>query len=317
MRTQVPEVFKRLLDADWRKGCYGQAMPWNAATRRFWEILAAGILAGTLLIHCISRPEASGGGARPLVLTEIDLGRAVTVKREGPAFSLRAGPRKGAGTEQVCAVDVPPGFASRARTYAMAGEVRCWMPREGRGGLQAVSRFPGERVPVVSRGLGRERRELLLLGGASGWRRFVVPFSLAGSGDGPSKLELHVTLPDGAAIEIRKLTLVDGWGDFPGAWVSQARNDRLGAVAGTLMGLWGTLLGISRGLWKERSSGALLASGFLWMTGGAICLLILGWACLAGQPWWVRQQLACCGVLLLLAGAGFWGWGRASVLAIR
>jgi len=129
-------------------------------------------------------------------------------------------------------------------------------------------------------------------------------------------LECNLVLPGGGTVEVRDLKFVDGWGAWEGSWFSQEANGVGEAIFGVVVGLWATLLAISRRLWPARSGGFVLASCGIWIVLGAICLTALLWACLAGQPWWVRQQFALCGVLLIGLGAGFLARGAANLLRV-
>jgi hypothetical protein len=261
------------------------------------------------LIHAVSGPSVQGGGPRLLRLEEIQPGPAMVVKQEGSAFSLLA--EVPVAVSEACRIfdlRLPVGFAAIFRSYALAGEVNCRIPEESRGYLEATSLFAGPQPPLISRTLGSDLQAPL--NGQTTWRPFALPFVIQQMEAAPVKMELRLVLPAGGSVELRNLQLVDGWGTHPRAWFSMEANGRFGAALGTLIGLWGTLLGIARGIWRERSARAVLVTSILWVGGGALCLGGLGWACLAEQPWWIRQQLALCGVLLMVLGAGFYGWSQ-------
>ncbi len=281
----------------------------SAANRRFWGILAAGIFVGVLLIQLVSRPDATGGGARFLNRTELKPGPGIVVQQGGHGVSLQASLPAASAPLRILELSLPEGFASNFRSYALAGEVSYRTPEESQGYLEAVSvSSPGAAFPVNSRTQGTGLQAPL--SGHSLRRSFALPFSLPESDAVPVSLELNLVLPAGGAVELSSLQLVEGWGSRPGAWCSMEENSRFGAILGALIGLWGTLLGIGRVIWRERANGPVLASCVLWTLGGALCLLALSWACAAGQPWWIRQQFALCGVLLVALAGAFLGWAQ-------
>jgi hypothetical protein len=140
--------------------------------------------------------------------------------------------------------------------------------------------------------------------GTSGFRAFVLPFFLEKETRKPVRLQLNLVLPEAGVVQVRKLRFIEGWGTQAGAWFSMQQEGDLGAVIGGVFGLWAALLGIGRGIWPDRAAAFVRASCQIWIACGSAALGILAWACLAGQPWWVREQFALCGVLLLVTGIG-------------
>ena len=262
--------------------------------------LVLGAVAGILLIHAVSRPDSVGGGARLLRISEIKVAEAAVVGQVGGSFSLKI---ESAGTREPMRIfDLEVPGASVSRSYALAGEIR-YRTRPGEGYLEAWSVAPALEGRAVSRTQGTGL--MAPIQGDSAWRPFVLPFVTGAESDQPLKLECNVMLPGGGTVEVRNLKFVEGWGAWEGAWFSLEANGIGGAVFGVVIGLWATLLAISRGLWPARAGGVVLMSCGLWLLLGAICLAALFCSCLVGQPWWVRQQLALCAVLLIALGLGF------------
>ena len=271
----------------------------------FHLYLGLGVAAGLVLIQAVSRPEAAGQGVERLSLGQIRPGREVLVE-EGTieeGYTLRL---KHPGLSQALRVmdfTLPPSFA--APSYALAGEVAYQAPNNP-GFLETwniVAAAEDGSLPEAryfSRTLGSGLTAPIQ--GFSNFRPFVLPFFLDQETRRPVRLELNLVLPGPGSVEVRNLRFVEGWGSQAGAWFSLRGEGELGALVGIVFGLWGALLGIARGLWPDRAAAFVRVSCQAWITIGAALLGILLWACLAGQPWWVRQQFALCGVLLLALG---------------
>jgi hypothetical protein len=271
----------------------------------FHLYLGLGIAAGLVLIHSVSRPEASGQGVEKLSLGQIRPGREILVDEAavGEGFILRLKHPGLSQSMRVLDFTLPPSFA--APSYALAGEVSYQAPNDP-GFLETwniVAASDDGSLPEAryfSRTLGSGLTAPIQ--GFSNFRPFVLPFFLDQETRRPVRLELNVVLPGPGSVEVRNLRFVEGWGSQPGAWFSLRREGELGALVGIVFGLWGALLGIARGLWPDRAAAFVRVSSQAWILIGAASLGILFWASLAGQPWWVRQQFALCGVLLLALG---------------
>ena len=88
----------------------------SAANRRFWGLLVAGIFVGILLIQIVSRPDATGGGARFLKRTELQPGPGVVVQQGGHGVSLQASLPAASAPLRILKLSLPEGFASIFRS---------------------------------------------------------------------------------------------------------------------------------------------------------------------------------------------------------
>jgi len=189
--------------------------------------------------------------------------------------------------------------------YALKGMIR-YENVEGDGFLQLDSHFGAEGTfftkSLASAGpLGK-------ISGSSDWRPFSLPF-YANSGDSvdgtsslPEKLSLGLYLPGSGTVSIRGVGLYQyANGEDPmqsmGQWISNRNAALFGAIGGSLIGLWGALIGVVSSRGKARrfvlgSANALLSIGIVSLVGGVATIV-------AGQPYAVYYPLLLIGVILV------------------
>lgn len=200
-------------------------------------------------------------------------------------------------------IELPdPGISSPI--YALKGRIR-YEDVEGEGFLQMDNHF-GERGTFFTKTVA-PAGPLGGISGSSDWRVFVLPF-YADSGDQadmppvPEKLTLTLFLPGSGTVSIGDVALYQyAPGEDPlrmtGEWFDSRTAGMLGGIGGTLLGLWGALIGIVASRGKAR--GFVLAS--------ANAMLVIGVACLAGgvaalvtgQPYAVYYTLLLFGIILV------------------
>jgi hypothetical protein len=247
------------------------------------------------LVRTLSFPEVAASGA--LRAGEVTDGRALTVtavagKPFQPLIEL-----------------VDPGISSAV--YALRGMIR-YENVEGDGYLQLDNYFAGQGA-FFTKTLAVEG-PLRKLSGSSEWRAFVLPF-FANSGeqaDGtspvPEKLVLSLFLPAEGSVSIRDVALyqyVAGENPLrlPGQWLSGRAGTWVGAIGGTLLGLWGALVGVISNRGKARgfvlgSTMVLLMLGIVSLGAGAVALA-------SAQPRAVYYPFLSLGILLIVLMAVF------------
>ncbi|MDJ0910994.1 MAG: hypothetical protein QNI99_17565 [Woeseiaceae bacterium] len=198
--------------------------------------------------------------------------------------------------------------------YAVKGMIRYDV--EADGYLQLDSNF-GDRGTFFTKGL-HTQGPLAAISGSSGWRPFALPFFADGGdqSDGvaptPEALTLSVHLPGSGYVELRDVTLyqyADGENpiDLGSSFVGIGMTTLIGAIGGTLVGLWGALVGflVPRGRARGfviNSATVLVIAGILVFFGG---LYALG----TGQPYDVYYPLLLLGAILVFVV----GWLRAGL----
>lgn len=220
---------------------------------------------------------------------------------EGDTLTIEAMP----GNEFQPLVElVEPGIHSPV--YALKGRVR-YQDVEGEGFLELDSHFAGKgtfftKSLAMAGPLGK-------LSGSSGWRPFVLPF-FANSGDQagvaaalPDKLTLSLFLPGSGTVSISGLALYEyAAGEDPlgstGQWISGRAATLLGAIGGSLLGVWGALVGVVSARGKARRF--VLGSTTLLLLLGIVCLGLGMSALAAAQPYGVYYPLLSLGILLIV-----------------
>jgi hypothetical protein len=196
-----------------------------------------------------------------------------------------------------------PGITSAV--YALKGMIR-YENVEGDGFLQLDSHF-GAKGTFFTKSLA-PAGPLGKISGSSDWRPFLLPF-YANSGDQaggasplPEKLSLGLYLPGSGAVSIRGLGLYQyAAGEDPlqatGQWMTERDSSLLGAIGGSLLGIWGALIGVISARGKGRrfvlgSAMALLFVGFASIVIGVVALA-------AAQPYGVYSLFLLIGILLV------------------
>jgi hypothetical protein len=209
------------------------------------------------------------------------------------------------GEQQQLLLELPdPGIS--LPVYALKGMVR-YDDVQGDGFLQLDSHF-GDAGTFFTKGLA-PAGPLRKLSGSSDWRPFVLPF-YANSGDQadsdallPEKLTLSLVLPGAGAVAIRDVGLYQYVsGEDPlqasGQWFDTRSAALLGAIGGTLIGLWGALIGVLTARGKARqfvvaSTNALLVIGVASLIGGIAAVA-------TGQPYAVYYPLLLIGIIVVI-----------------
>ena len=187
--------------------------------------------------------------------------------------------------------------------YALKGMVR-YEDVEGDGYLQLDSHF-GDAGTFFSKSLAPSG-PLGKLSGSSDWRPFVLPFH-ANSGDEangtmvPKKLTLSVFLPGSGTVSISDVGLYQyADGENPmgsnGQWLDNRSASWLGAIAGSVIGLWSAFIGMLGARGKARklvigSTHVLYVLGIVGLAGGVVAIAL-------GQTYAVFFPLSLIGVLL-------------------
>lgn len=201
-----------------------------------------------------------------------------------------------------------PGITSPV--YALKGMIR-YTGIEGEGYLQLSNDF-GEQGVFYTKTVAEEG-PLQTLSGKSAWRTFILPFQVS-PGDKaeeavltPRKLSLGLYLPGSGSVTIRDLSLHQySRGEDPlhadGLWFSGRTAGIFGGIAGTLIGIWGAIIGMLASRGKAR--GVVVGSANALIVVGIVILLLGLVALIAGQPYAVYYSLLLIGVLLLVVVGG-------------
>lgn len=201
---------------------------------------------------------------------------------------------------ELAAMEAPPITES---VYALRGFVR-YADVAGQGYLQLDSHF-GDRGSFFSKTLA-DAGPLAALAGSADWREFVLPF-FAGDGSErliPEALTLSVVLPGTGRVELRDVALYQyAPGEDPlaasGQWFSTRNGVLVGAIGGTVIGLWGALIGVLAARGRAKSF-VLMSAGALFVVG--IAALVAGLtALLMRQPYAVYYPLLLVGGILAFA----------------
>lgn len=186
--------------------------------------------------------------------------------------------------------------------YALAGEVR-YEGVQGEGYLEMWNVFPdGSRYFTRSMA---PSGPLKRLSGDEKGRYFVLPFTILSSSNRPVRLEVNVHLPGKGTVWVGPLRLFqyDESGDpsaVPGAWWSLQTGIWLGALGGSLLGIFAGLLGWLGARGRARS---LVLGGMAVMIGVGAFLLVLGIVGFAlGQPYEVAYPAALLGAIAVGVG---------------
>lgn len=204
-------------------------------------------------------------------------------------------------------IELPePGISSPV--YALKGMVH-YEDVRGDAFLQLGNHF-GAKGTFFTKGLALTG-PLRKITGSSDWRPFVLPF-YANAGDQadgklllPEKLTLSLYLPGSGTVSVAEVGLYQYANDEDplqrymqaGQWFSNRTAGWIGGIGGTLLGLWGALIGIVSSRGKARgfavgSANALLFIGLASLIAGIVAL---GMA----QPYAVYFPLLLLGVIIV------------------
>ena len=162
----------------------------------------------------------------------------------------------------------------RKPVYALKGMIR-YENVEGDGFLQMDNHF-GSMGTFFTKSLA-PRGPLGKISGSSDWRPFVLPF-FANSGDQadgtspvPEKLSLGLFLPRSGTVSISGVGLYQfAAGEDPlqsaGQWITERNATLLGAIGGSLLGVWCAVIGLISARGKARR----------FVLGSATILLLVG-----------------------------------------
>lgn len=204
-------------------------------------------------------------------------------------------------------IELPePGVGSPV--YALKGRVR-YEGVEGDAFLQLDNHF-GAKGTFFTRSLA-STGPLGKITASSDWRPFVLPF-YANTGDQtdgkmllPEKLTLSLYLPGSGTVSVAEIGLYQyASGEDPlqmhmqtGQWFSNRTAGWIGGIGGTLLGVWGALIGIVSARGKARgfaigSAKALLFIGIASLIAGILALSM-------AQPYAVYYPLLLLGVIIV------------------
>ncbi len=199
-------------------------------------------------------------------------------------------------THSVRALSLETPGITRSR-YAITGQVR-FEGVEGNGYLEMWSHFPdGSRY--FSRTLATAG-PMKSLAGSSGWRRFVLPFFNKEGGAPPVKVDVNIVLPGRGTVYLGPLGLVQyGPNEDPlavaGQWWTGQTAGSFGAIAGSILGCLGGLLGWLTSTGRARR--VALVTMKLMILVGVIALAVGGVAVARSQPYAVYYPLFLLGTL--------------------
>ena len=197
--------------------------------------------------------------------------------------------------------------------YALKGQVR-YANVAGDAFLQMDNHFEGLGT-FFTKSLAASG-PLARISGSSDWRPFVLPF-YANSGAGgdeaaprPEKLTLSLYLPGEGTVSISQVGLYQyASGEDPlrqgaqagAAWFDNRAAGLAGAIGGTLLGLWGALIGILSSRGKARAFAVGSVNAILVI--GIVALVFGGVAVAAAQPYSVYYTLLLMGGIAVFVTA--------------
>ena len=231
-----------------------------------------------------------------------ELLRPVTLSSATDDGTLRVSAQ--AGQPQQLLIELnEPGISSSV--YALKGMIR-YEGVVGDGYLHLDNHF-GDRGTYFTKSLAASG-PLKKISGSSDWRTFVLPF-YASSGDEaddatptPEKLSLSIYLPGDGTVTIRDVGLYQYTaGEDPlqavGQWISSSSAILIGAIGGSLIGVWGGLIAYLTSRGKAR--GFVLNSANLLIALGAVSLVAGIVALASAQPYAVYYSLLLIGIIVV------------------
>jgi hypothetical protein len=227
-------------------------------------------------------------------------GGAVAVVK-APTAKVSFGP--GGGTVRVLEIAQPEITQS---SWAIEGKVR-YANVVDNGYIEMWSHFP-DGSAYFSRTLDTSG-PLGVLHGKSEWREFRLPF-FSQPGKVPSKLEVNVVLPSGGTVWLGPAKLKEviaqsspaadaikkaNGGVIIAPWWNSAQGGRIGGILGTVLGLYGALIGTLGSRGRGRRLGISLMSAMMVLCALMFLIGTLAWS--IGQPYAVWYPLLLCGAI--------------------
>ena len=218
-----------------------------------------------------------------------------------PAAKISFGP--GGGTVRLLDLK-DPGITQSS--WAIEGNVR-YANVVGNGYIEMWSHFP-DGSAYFSRTLDTSG-PLGVLHGKSEWREFKLPF-FSEPGKVPSKLDVNVVLPSGGTVWLGPAKLKEviaqppaasaaikkaAGGVIPAPWWGNSQGGRIGGVLGTVLGLFGALIGTISSSGRGRRIAIPLMTGAIIVCALLLTVGIIAWG--GGQPYAVWYPLLLCGAI--------------------
>jgi hypothetical protein len=204
-------------------------------------------------------------------------------------------------TATVLTIDRPQISGPR---YTLTGQVR-YEGIEGTAYLELWNHFP-DGSHYFSRTLG-DAGPMMKLQGTSSWRAFTLPFDATGAPP-PQKLVFNVILPGRGVVYLGPMELRDsnsGDGAYRYAadeWLPDRTATLAGAIAGSVIGMTGALIGVLTSLGRARrfvvaTAKSLVLFGVLAFIAGIVAVT-------ESQPYAVYYPLLLCGFLSAIVPLG-------------
>jgi hypothetical protein len=197
-----------------------------------------------------------------------------------------------------------PGVTSPA--YGISGSLK-YENVEGTAYLEMLSHFAGGKTyftkTMAPDGL------LLSIQGSSDWRQFNLPFYVRDESgwlaDRPERLEVNLVLPGKGTVHLQPMTLHQALEGHDAkardAWWTDRFGNKMGGIVGSMIGIFGAVVGLLAGQAKAR----MLVMSLLWLILlFGTCSLIAGIIALfRSQPYMVFYPLLLVGGISTLTPA--------------
>ena len=262
------------------------------------RVLTSAGLALGLAAHAAAGQVLAPGQALMIDWLRTTVPGARTLAGGGPegtaALELRAGGPGSTSFHLVTVIQPPVGGAA----YVVSGLVR-YDDVEGQGYLEMWTSFPDDRrffTRTTAAG-----GTLAALHGASGWRRFELPFDPGGTA--PSRLEISLVLPGRGTVWLGPLRLepqAGAAGTATTAWWDERAGNQFGGLLGGVLGAVGAIIGVLSGAGKARRLVVGLLLGLVVV--GAGLALVGAAAALSAQPRHVWYPVLLPGGLAVVVG---------------